>query len=159
MMKKTNKPIFFTGLCERAKDYKHFKNFEVIDIDWNDIKLPKINTDVAIGFSFGAIIACEYALKHRVKHLILCSLTPGNDTLKNIKADRITFIAGSKETWIIEDSKRLLKTAKCKVDFKIVLNANHKISGDYKKKLLEIVKNLEQSPQQPKTKPNRVGNR
>ncbi len=39
---KNKKMIFFPGLGERAKDYKHISKYiDVYNIDWNNIKLPR----------------------------------------------------------------------------------------------------------------------
>lgn len=87
----------------------------------------------------GGWVACEYALKHKIKHLILCSMTPGVETLEKIKADKITFLIGEKETWVIEDTKRLLKTVKDRANIIIVPNGDHKIDKNYKKYILDSV--------------------
>ena len=101
---------------------------------------PRIqSTDIIIGFSFGAILACEYTIKHKIKTLILCSLSPGAETLVDIKADNVIFLAGEKEKWVLKNIRRLSKTLKCKKSIIIIPKASHKIVGEYQKKLLEII--------------------
>ena len=137
---KHNRPIFFCGLGEHPNDYKLLsKYFEIIPIDWNDIKLPKFKADIAVGFSIGAILACEYALKNKVRVLILCSMTTGVETLKKVNADKIIFLIGERERWVIKDTKRLLKTAKNRAKIVIIPEANHKIDKNYRKTLLKIL--------------------
>ena len=64
MNTKSNKTIFIPGLSERAKDYHSFSKYmTVYDIDWNVANLPKGKYAIVAGFSLGAILACEYALK------------------------------------------------------------------------------------------------
>jgi predicted esterase len=140
MKNKNNKKIFFCGLGEQPSAYKSLSKFlDIVPIDWNNIKLPKYKVETAVGFSMGAILACEYAIKHKVKNLILCSMTTGVETLKNVKADKITFIVGEKEEWVIKDMKRLIKDLKYNCHMFIVPKANHRINKEYLKILLKVV--------------------
>ena len=138
MKKKNNKPIFFCGLGEKASDYKLLpKYLDIVPIDWNKIKLPKSKADIVVGFSMGAILACEYAARNKVKILILCSMTAGVESLKKIKADKINFLIGKKEKWVIKDTKRLLKTVKNKAKIIVIPKASHKIDRNYLNKIIE----------------------
>ncbi|MFZ2522570.1 MAG: hypothetical protein WAX44_03615 [Minisyncoccia bacterium] len=139
---KNSKIQFIPGLGEKPKNYKTlFKFLEVLDVDWNTEKIsPKINKpDILIGFSMGAVLACEYAIKHRIDTLIICSLTPMVETLKNVIARNIIFIVGSKEIWIVKNTKRVRKTLKCKNSLIIVPNADHKIVGNYRYTLIQKI--------------------
>lgn len=139
----TNKIIFIPGLGERAKNYRSFSKYmKVWDIDWNNIKLPKGNYDTVIGFSLGADLACMYTLKHKVKNLILCSSTEGFKTLKDIKADKVTFLVSQKEKWCHQEMKRVAKTLRCPSKIIVIPKGNHRISGQYRKTLLDLVKNI-----------------
>jgi len=138
MNTKQNKSIFFCGLGEKPTTYKSLsKYFNIVSIDWNNIKIPKHKADIAIGFSFGGILACEYALKYKVKKLILCSMTTGMETLKDIKADEIVFLIGEKEKWVTTDIKRLLKIVKNRAKIIVIPKADHKIDNNYKNVLLQ----------------------
>ena len=140
---KNNKIIFLYGLGER-KEYKNlFNNFIVPKIDWNKCTVtPKIgNVDTLVSFSLGALFACQHTEKHKVKTLILCSITPGAETLENVKAGKVIFLAGKKEKWVIKEIKRVAKTLRCDWQIHIIPKAIHKITGNYRKKLLEIVNN------------------
>ena len=129
-------------MSERAKNYRSFPKYvTVYDIDWNVGDLPQEKYDIVIGFSLGAVLACEYALKHKVRKLILCSLTPGTESLKDIKADEVVFLVGEKERWCLKEIKRISKTLKCKSKIIIVPKATHKITGNYKEKMLKIINN------------------
>ena len=143
MKPKQRKPIFFCGLGEHPSSYKTLtKFFNIIPIDWNNIKLPKHNADIAVGFSMGAVLACEHALKHKVKTLILCSMTTGVESLKKIKAGDIIFLIGEKEKWVIRDTKRLLKTVENRARIIIVPRAGHKIDKNYRNILLKVIKRI-----------------
>ena len=138
---KNKKIVFIPGLGERAKDYINFpKCIKIHDIDWNKIKLPRGRIDILIGFSMGAALACEYAEDHKVNTLILCSLTPNINTLKGLKAREVIFIIGEKEKWAYKNNRRLAKTLRCKWRIIVVPKADHKIVGNYRKKLLEVIK-------------------
>ena|ERR1700733_11926530 len=140
----TNKTIFIPGLGERAKQYVTFSKYmKIHDIDWNNIKLPKGTYDTLIGFSIGAILACECTLKHKVKTLILCSMTSGVETLAKIKTDKVTFLVGEKEKWCLTDIKRVAKTLKCEWQIIVIPKADHRITGNYRKKLLEVANGLQ----------------
>lgn len=139
-----NKITFLYGLGER-KEYKNlFKYFNIPKIDWNKCSItpPLRKVETLIGFSLGGILACMHTEKSRVKKLILCSITPGVETLSKVKADEIIFLVGEKEKWVYKDSLRLTKTLRCKWEIIVVPGADHKIVGNYRKKLLEVVKNL-----------------
>ncbi|MEK7551351.1 MAG: hypothetical protein AAB532_02025 [Patescibacteria group bacterium] len=143
MKKKNNKKIFFCGLGEQPSAYKSLSKFlDIVPIDWNNIKLPKYKVETAVGFSIGAILACEYAIKHKVKNLVLCSMTTGVETLSKVKADNIIFLIGEKEKWVIKDTKRVLETVKDRAKIIVIKNADHKINKDYQKILLSTLKDL-----------------
>lgn len=140
---KHNKPIFFCGLGEKPKNYKFLsKYFEIINIDWNKIKLPKFKADVAIGFSMGAALACEYAEEHEINTIILCSLTPCIDTLEGLKAKEVIFILGEKEKWAYKNNIRLAKTLICKYRIILIPKAGHKIDANYRATLFNTLESL-----------------
>lgn len=134
------KKIYFApGLGEKPHNYKVFsKHMTLLDVDWNTGKFtPKISKpDVLVSFSLGICFTFEYALKYHVDILVTCSPTPGIETLKGIKTNKIICMVGEKETWVLEDFKRLLKTTQIPYEIIIVPGADHKIVGEYKKKLL-----------------------
>jgi esterase/lipase len=140
MKNKKNKVIFIPGLSEHAKNYPFLSKYtNIYDIDWNVADLPKGKYDIVIGFSLGAVLACEYSLKHKVKKLILCSLTPCTESLKDVQAEDVTFLVGEKEKWCLKEIKRVAKTLNCKKEIIVVPRADHKITGNYRKKLLEVL--------------------
>lgn len=142
-MKKTSnkKIVFIPGLGERAKDYKALSKYmKVYNIDWNKIRLPKGKIDILIGFSMGAAIACEYAEINNINTLVLCSLTPNIDTLETLRAKKVIFVVGEKEKWAYKNNLRLGKTLKCDWDIIVVKGADHKIVGEYRKQILNIIK-------------------
>lgn len=140
---KKKKINFIVGLGQKANEYRRLsKYFNIIEPDWNNGSLTKLKLgkpEILVGFSMGAVVAIEHALKHKVKHLILCSLTPGMETLKGIKADKIDFIVGEKEDWVEEDLMRLIKTTKPSWNITYVQGAGHKIDKNYLKEILHIV--------------------
>ncbi len=137
---KNKKIVFIPGLGERAKDYNHLSKYmKVYDVDWNKIRLPRGKIDILIGFSMGAVLACEYAEDHKIDTVILCSLTPCIDTLERLKAKEIIFVVGEKEKWAYKNNLKLIKTIKCKRRIIIVPKADHRINKDYKKVLLDIL--------------------
>jgi alpha/beta superfamily hydrolase len=137
---KKQKIIFIPGLGERAKDYKSLSPYmKVYNIDWNKIRLPKGKINTLIGFSMGAALVCEYAEDNKIDTLILCSLTPSIDTLKGLRAKKVIFVVGGEERWAYKNNLRLAKTLGCKWKIIVVPGASHKIVGDYRKKLLELV--------------------
>lgn len=143
-VKKDKKIQFLPGMGEKPKDYKQFsKHLKTLDVDWNTGKItPSIKKcDILVGFSMGAILACEYALKRKVKALILCSMTTGVESLKKVKADKIIFLIGEKEKWVIKDTLRVSKSIKNK-QINIIKGGGHKITGKYQKKLIEIINNF-----------------
>lgn len=134
------KPIFFCGLGEQPSAYKSLSKYlDIIPINWNKIKLPRKRFDIVVGFSIGATLACDYALKQKVKKLILCSMTTGVETLKKVKAEEIIFLIGEKEKWVIEDTQRLLKTIKDRAKIIVIPKADHKINKNYKKAIFDIL--------------------
>lgn len=139
---KDKKIQFIPGLGEKPKEYERLSKYlETLDVDWNTGKItPQIKRcDILIGFSMGAILACEYALKHKVKKLILCSLTPMVESLKEVKVDEVIFMVGSKEKFCLKNIRRVSKTLKCKISVIIIPRADHKIVGEYKNRLLKII--------------------
>lgn len=140
LLHKKKRIVFIPGLGERAKDYKRLSKYmKIHDIDWNKIRLPRNNPDILVGFSMGAVLAFEYAENHKVDTLILCSLTPCIDTLKGIKVNKVIFLVGEKEKWAYKDHLRLAKTLRNKSKVLMIPGADHKITGDYLKKLVNIV--------------------
>jgi alpha/beta superfamily hydrolase len=137
---KNKKIVFIPGIGERVKDYDNFpKNIKVYNIDWNKIRLPKGKIDTLIGFSMGAALACEYAEEHEINTVVLCSLTPCIDTLEGLKTKEVIFVLGEKEKWAHKNNVRLAKTLKCKYKIVVVPKADHKITGNYKKKLVDMI--------------------
>lgn len=138
------KPLFIPGLSEQAKNYKNFmKYLNVFDIDWNNPRYYFGKQKVIIGFSMGAILACIHAFKGSVDTLVLCSMTPGAESLKGIKVKKVIFIAGAKEKWIIKYFKsHLSKTISKKIKKEIIIvpNEGHRIKGKYAKVLFEVLK-------------------
>ena len=133
---------FIPGLGEKPKEYKSLSKYlEIIDVDWNTGKIkPKIGkVDTLVTFSLGCIFAFDYTVKNKIKNLILCSLTPGVETLKDIKADQVIFLVGEKEKWVLKDVVRVRKTLKCKSSIIVVPRADHKIDKNYQNKLLEVI--------------------
>ena len=134
-MKKKSQIII--GLGQKASEYKSLsKCLKIIQPDWNNSKVKIKKCDTLIGFSLGCMLATMYAEKHKLKHLILCSPTP-EETLKNVKADKITFIAGEKEEWVIKNIYRIAKGLKCSWTFIKVPKADHRINKDYQKTLIK----------------------
>lgn len=144
-MKKTKnkeKIQFLPGLGEKPRHYKHLSKYlKVLDVDWNtgQIKPAIRRADIITGFSMGAVLVCEYATKHKVKTLILCSLTPGAETLKRVQAEEVIFLVGEKEKWVLKEVKRVRKTLKCRNSIVVITGADHKITGKYKSRLIEII--------------------
>ena len=133
---------FIPGLGEKPHEYKALSKYlSIVDVDWNTGKMIPVMSklDILVGFSMGACLSCIHAEKYKVKNLILCSLTPGEETLKNVKADFVTFLVGEKEQWVLKDLMRVRKTLKCKSKVVVIPNTGHKITSQYQKKLIEIV--------------------
>ncbi len=138
-----NKINFIPGLGEKPKEYKALSKYlNIVDIDWNNGKVRFGKVDTLIGFSMGAVIACEYSTKHKLKNLILCSLTPGAESLNMVKADNIIFLVGEKEKWVLKEINRVRKTLKCKNSVIVVPGSDHKITGKYQEELLQIIQKL-----------------
>jgi predicted esterase len=133
---KKKKLQFLYGLGNRNEYKSLFKYFDVLKIDWNNSKIKIKKCDTLIGFSLGCMLAIMYAEKHKLKHLVLCSPSP-EETLKNVKADKITFIAGEKEEWVIKNTYRIAKGLKCSWTLIKVPNTGHKINKDYQKVIIE----------------------
>lgn len=131
-------------MTERAKNYRSLSKYiSIFDIDWNKGSLPKGSFTTVVGFSMGAILACEYTLKTPVNTLILCSMTPLAETLASVQAQKIIFIAGEKETWCIKNYKRLKKTLSCSSEIIVIKGEDHRISGNYRKTLIDILEILQ----------------
>ena len=64
-------------------------------------------------------------------------MTTGVESLKDVKADKIIFLIGEKEKWVIKDTKRLLKTVKNRAKIIVIPKADHKIDNNYKNVLLQ----------------------
>ena len=145
MSKKINKKIlFFPGLGEKPKDYRSLSKYiKIADIDWNKDKYKPQITDenILVGFSLGNCYSLDYALKQKIKTLVICSSTPF-EHLKGVKADSMIFIAGSKEKFLIDNYKRVIKLLPKSQKNKLVIvkGADHRIVGNYENKLLEILK-------------------
>jgi len=143
MTEKNNKKVqFLPGLGEKPREYKRLSNYlNVIDVDWNTGKMvPNIIKDsILAGFSMGALLVCEYAIKNHVDTLVLCSPTPGAESLEEIKSNMVIFLAGSEEKWVIKEIKRVRKTLKCKSKLIVVPDSDHKIIRNYQKKLIEVI--------------------
>lgn len=136
---------FIPGLSEKPSQYKALSKYmNILNIDWNNIHKAKIKGEVIVGFSFGAILACTYALKHKVETLVLCSMTEGVETLKKVKAKQVIFLVGEKEKWCIKEIDRVSKTLpkNTKWYVQIIQKAGHKIEGNYKKTLLNLLKDV-----------------
>lgn len=128
MTKLNKKPLFIPGLGERKKDYKHLnKTFDVMKIDWNNIRLPKQRYETVVAFSLGTLLAIEYAAKHKVKKLILCSMPAFIFDERKLKADKIIYMKGEKET----------NVQPADIEVK---GAGHKINKAYLRELLLAVK-------------------
>lgn len=134
---------FIPGLSDSVKNYRFLKNIKVLKINWNDIKVREeiIKPNILIGFSLGAIVASMISEKKKNKVLILCSPTPDENWSK-IKTDKLIVIVGEKEKFCIKYAKEAYKTFKGEKKFIIIPKADHKITGNYRKKLLEIIKRL-----------------
>lgn len=129
---------------EKPRNYEALSDrVTLVDIDWNtDQYAPKINKEgILIGFSMGCYYPLTHALKHRVKNLILCSVPP-LETLANVKADRVIFLVGSKERFVLQNVRRVAKTFKSEKQIIVISGADHQISGNYRKKLLEVIGQL-----------------
>ena len=139
---KNKKINFIPGLGEKPSDYKALSKYlNIIDVDWNNCKTKIGKVDTLIGFSLGAVLAVIHAEKSKVETLILCSLTP-LENLKDVKANEIIFIVGSKEKFCLENIRRVYKTLKCKKRIIIIPKAGHRITGEYREKLLELIKDI-----------------
>jgi predicted esterase len=134
---------FIIGLGQKAKEFRFLsKYFKIIQPDWNNGSLSKMKLGkpkIIAGFSLGCMIATMQAEKNKVETLILCSPTP-DETLKNVKAEKVIFLVGHKEKWVYKEIKRVRKTLKCSSTIKIIPNAGHKIDTVYKNALIGIVK-------------------
>ncbi len=133
------KTIFYPGLGETKKNYKSLsKHLIVADIDWNTGKATSSkNCDTVVSFSLGAVFSLDISLKRKLKKLILCSPTPF-ESLGKCKAEQVIFIIGENEKFLQKVFKPL-----CKKNVKMIIvpNSGHRITSQYKKKLLELIKN------------------
>lgn len=124
---KTKQIPFIIGLGQKATQYRSLS------------KLKLGRPEIIAGFFLGCMIATMHAEKHKVKTLILCSPTP-DETLKNIKADTVIFLAGTKEKWVIQEIKRMRKTLKStRNSTNLIPNTGHKMNKDYQKVLLGVL--------------------
>jgi len=129
------KHLFLGGLGQPTKKERELvsRYFKLCEIDWNKVKTQPIRTkDTLIGFSLGANLAINYAMKNKVKHLILCSPTP--DEHYKVKADKVTYILGEKEKWLIDFTK---KEHKCKPI--LVPKTGHEINRAYIDTIFEVL--------------------
>src|SRR3989344_2080640 len=120
---------FLYGLGDLSEYKSLSKYFHIPRIDWNKSTItPKIGrVDVLVGFSLGCILAYIHAEKNKVKTLIMCSPTPA-ESLKTLKVKKI---------------QRVAKTLKCGWKVIVIPKADHRIIGNYRKKLLEVVNEIE----------------
>ena len=134
---------FIPGLGEKPQEYPDLSKYlNIVDIDWNNGEFDIGKVDVLVGFSMGAEMACEYAIHNHLKTLVLCSLSPGAETLEKVNADEVIFLVGEKEKWVLKDIERLKPTLKGLSRIVVIPNAEHKITGDYQNMLIEIINNL-----------------
>ena len=106
------------------------------------VKIPR-RYDTIIGFSWGAVAACLYAGEFPVKLLILCSLPAGVDAsyMAGLKAEKVVFLFGEKEKWMIEDNRRVIKQMKKQHTRRVVVpKEGHGITKPYLEKILEAIK-------------------
>ena len=130
---------FFPGLGEKPSEYPELsQHMTIIDIDWNTGTYKPVITkaDTVVAFSMGIFLA-EYIDSN---HLILCSPTPGIESLEKIKTKKVTFIIGDKEKWVQQEAERVAKTLPCPYVFIIIPEEDHKITENYRKILLETLK-------------------
>jgi chemotaxis signal transduction protein len=59
-----------------------------------------------------------------------------------VKAERVIFLVGEKEKWVLKEINRVRKTLKCKSSVTLVPGADHAIKGNYRKALLKVVSGL-----------------
>ena len=137
-----SKPTFLYGLGYKSEYKSLFKYFNVPKINWNNGKItpPIGKVKILVGFSMGAILACEHAINNKVSKLVLCSMTTGVETLEKVKADEVIFIVGEKEKWVIKDTKRVAKTLRCKWKLITVPNGDHEMDNSYRDTILGSVK-------------------
>lgn len=139
-----NKRIpFLPGLGNMPKKVRDTlaRHFDVRRIDWNKgtITPPLYKETIIGGFSMGAVEACEYATKHKVDTLVLCSLTPGIESLREIKAKHVFFFVGDKETWVKYETMRVAKTLTCEWQVIIVPKCDHQMTNKYIELVLDVV--------------------
>lgn len=143
---KSEKINFVPGFPEQPSEHENLSNyFNVLRVDWNNPQLKfKKKPDILVGFSYGGVLVLEYALKRKVKIIILCSLTPSIETLEKVKAGHVIFLVGEKEKWCLKNIKRVAGTLKCRKSIIIIPGAVHKITGNYRAKLIEVVSDVGQ---------------
>lgn len=140
---KKRKISFVPGFPEKPSDHKVLSRYlNVVKVDWNNPKLHLTKQKILAAFSFGGILALKYALRNKVETLVLCSLTPAIETLKKVKVDKVIFMVGGKEKWCLRHIRQVSKTLKCDYSIIIVPGEGHKIVGNYRKKLLEVIGDL-----------------
>lgn len=135
------KTLFIPGMGKMPLKEKRFisKYMKVANINWNNPKLDFKGYDTIVAFSFGCVLALDYALKNKVKRLILCSPTTGIETLAKVKAEEIIFMAGSKERWVIQETDRVSATFKGNKQFIEIEGADHQIVDNYARNLIDLV--------------------
>lgn len=142
-----DKIIFIPGLTERMKDYRDVfpMSVDILPIDWNVCKLPKKGYKTVVGFSMGAVLALEYALKYRVDTLILCSMTPMVGQIKGIKAKKVIMMVGEKEPHIqavLNNYRKMSHALKDKWTICVVPKAIHKIGKEYTRTILSFISHM-----------------
>lgn len=126
------------GLGSKPSDYVGLSSLcEIADLDWNNLPLTFGDPDILVGHSMGAVLACQHAVQKPVETLVLCSASPGAETMKDIKAKRVVVFVGENEKWLIKDAKRLLKTLPKETlrQLDICKNTDHHLNGEYMKAL------------------------
>lgn len=138
-----NKILFIPGLGEKPSDHRVLsKSLNIVNIDWNEPKLKAGKVDTLIGFSMGAVLACEHARKHKVKNLILCSMTPCQESLKDLIVERVIFLVGEKERWITGETYKIAETLKCPFEIHVIPGAGHRVTSLYREVLMDKVNSL-----------------
>lgn len=134
------KHIFLHGLGDRKEYSKLLPYFSIPKIDWNKsvIKPPIKKPQTIFAHSLGCMLAIMHAEKHKVKTLVLCSPTPGEETLSKVKADTIIFIVGENEHWVRTDISRLSQTFTGNIISVVIPNTKHTITNRYLKTILQF---------------------
>lgn len=141
-----NKVKIIIGLGQKASEYRSLSKYlDIVQPDWNNGSLSKMKLgrpEILVGFSLGCMIATMHSEKVKVKTLVLCSPSP-DETLSKVKADKIVFIYGQKESFIKENIKRISKTFKGKIEIIEVPESGHNIDKKYQKVLLSVLSTLQ----------------